>query len=134
MRPVNNPFVLRRLAPLLIAVTLVPTGATVASASVKDPVTIVDCAKSFVRPTSLIVTCADANRYVAGITWTNWGAPSATARGTLRWNDCSPTCVAGHWHHRAVSFRATTIRHRMYTRLHAAPKVWGDSSPWWSLS
>jgi hypothetical protein len=138
MRPVKNQSVLRRLSPLFIVLMLVPTFASNASASVKGSVTIVDCGRSSVRPSSLIVTCADANRYVAAITWTNWGAATTTARGTLRWNDCSPTCVAGHWHHRAVTFSATTLRRQggatRYTRLHAAPGVWGESSSWWSLS
>ena len=138
MRCVKNQLVLRRLSPLIIVLLLVPNFATSASATTKGTVAIVDCGKSAVRPTSIIVTCADANRYVAAITWRNWGAATATARGTLRWNDCVPTCVAGHWHQRGVTFSATTMRHingrSRYTRLHAAPSVWGESSPWWTLS
>jgi hypothetical protein len=138
MRPDKNQFVLRRLSPLFIVLMLVPTFASGASASVKGPIVVVDCGKSSVRPASIVITCADANRYISAITWTNWGAATATAHGTLRWNDCSPTCVAGHWHQRAVTFSATTRRRHggntRYTRLHAAPSVWGESSPWWTLS
>jgi serine/threonine protein kinase len=42
-----------------------------------------------------IYLSADGSRYVDGLTWTAWGRPQATAAGTLKVNDCTPSCVQG---------------------------------------
>jgi len=138
VRPSTSRFLLKYIAPLVIVAALVPSVSSVASASAKGAVTIVDCGKSSVRPSYIVLTCADANRYIASIKWMNWGTASAIGRGTLHWNDCSPTCVAGRWHTGVVTFTATTLRAQgpahIYRRLHGRPSLWGESSPWWLLS
>jgi len=131
--------VLRRLSTLLVLGLLVPILGAPAGASARSTVAIVDCtAKPVVKPTSIIIACADANRYVAAIAWQHWGNASASATGVLRWNDCAPSCVAGHWHHRAITFRATNIQVRhgrpLYTQLYAGAGVWGGASHWWTVS
>jgi hypothetical protein len=50
-----------------------------------------------VKPSTYIVSCADANSEFTDLHWTGWGDETAYATGTARWNDCTPTCVAGHW-------------------------------------
>ena len=129
---------LRRYLSVILVLLSWPIFAASAVAASKPAVAIVDCGSAArVRPTTLIIACADANLYVSSITWSNWGGARASARGVLRWNDCTPTCVAGHWHRRAVNFKATTIKSRngesLYTRLLASPGTWGGSSPWWVL-
>ena len=42
-----------------------------------------------------IVTAADGSGYMKGITWTNWGGPTATGSGTLEIDDCKPDCADG---------------------------------------
>ena len=41
---------------------------------------------------------ADGGALVNGLRWTSWTAASATAVGTLVYNDCSPDCAEGHQH------------------------------------
>ncbi len=42
-----------------------------------------------------IYLSADGSRYVDRLTWAAWGQPQATATGTLRINDCTPSCAQG---------------------------------------
>lgn len=50
-----------------------------------------------VKPSTFVVSCADANSEFTDLHWTDWGSETAYATGVARWNDCTPTCVAGHW-------------------------------------
>lgn len=50
------------------------------------------------RPRQYILACADGNSYLAGLHWAAWGSTAAFASGTDTFNDCVPTCVAGHFH------------------------------------
>jgi len=44
-----------------------------------------------------IQTSGDGTGYVNVISWTNWGRPTATAKGTLEENSCSPSCATGKY-------------------------------------
>lgn len=60
---------------------------------------IVACGGSRVlRPSSFVISCADANTALTKIDWRSWGPRGATATATYMFNDCTPTCVAGHDH------------------------------------
>jgi hypothetical protein len=50
-----------------------------------------------VKPSTFVVSCADANSEFTDLRWTDWGSETAYATGVARWNDCTPTCVDGHW-------------------------------------
>ena len=56
-----------------------------------------------VRPTSIMVACADGNFYVTGIKWASWTDASANGAGTVHANDCKPYCAAGHFHSKTGS-------------------------------
>lgn len=134
-----NLLVVRRSLPLILVVPLAPSLPGVASATTKSAAAIVDCgSKPQVRPTTLVIACADANRYISNIGWSNWGKATSAGHGFLYWNDCAPTCVAGHFRHRPVVFSATSLKSRhgrlLYTRPYAAAGAWGSSSRWWVLS
>ncbi len=134
-----NRLVWRRFLPLIMVLLLAPSLPGAASATTTSGAAIVDCgSKPRVRPATLIIACADANRYVSDIRWSNWGRATSSGHGFLYWNDCAPTCVAGHFHRRPLVFSATSLKSRhgrlVYTRLYAAPGTWGDSSRWWVLS
>lgn len=47
------------------------------------------------RPTSYVLACADGNEFLENLTWSSWGEATATATGTLVFNDCSPSCAEG---------------------------------------
>jgi hypothetical protein len=51
-----------------------------------------------VRPGRFTLACADANDYLTGLAWKNWGPGLASATGVQAVNDCVPYCAAGHFH------------------------------------
>jgi hypothetical protein len=53
---------------------------------------------AMVRPKTFILTCADGYTYFSRLSWTSWTPGLASATGTLVENDCTPTCVGGHFH------------------------------------
>jgi hypothetical protein len=57
-----------------------------------------NCTTPSVEPTEIVLACADGGALVNGLRWTSWTAASATAVGTLVYNDCSPNCAEGHQH------------------------------------
>ena len=61
---------------------------------------VFDCAgqPAMVRPRTFILACADGNAYYAKLSWTSWTPGLASAKGNFVLNDCTPTCVAGHFH------------------------------------
>ena len=71
--------------------------AVVASASGAARV-VGNCLHSQVRPSSVILACADANASFTHLHWSSFGGSSAHATGDYVANDCTPTCVAGHVH------------------------------------
>jgi hypothetical protein len=66
---------------------------------------------AMVRPHEFVLACADGNAYFSNLSWTSWTPRLASASGRLVENDCTPTCVAGHFH----SYPALVI-------------LWGDSA------
>ena len=57
---------------------------------------VINCLlKSQTRPSSLILTCADAGDVLAHLHWVSWGSTAAFATGTEQINDCTPNCAAG---------------------------------------
>jgi len=57
------------------------------------------CQTPSVEPTEIVLACADYNTLLEALHWTSWTATSATAVGTLVYNDCTPNCAEGHSHH-----------------------------------
>jgi hypothetical protein len=53
------------------------------------------CQNGSYKPTTIVVTCADANVTVQDIEYSNYGETSAHGKGTASINTCDPTCVAG---------------------------------------
>ncbi|GAA2812281.1 hypothetical protein [Saccharopolyspora taberi] len=77
------------------AFTLIGAGTAVALASGEDSA-VRDCAgQSLVRPSEIVLTCADGNAVVRGIDWDSWGSAQASGLGTAEINDCEPSCADG---------------------------------------
>jgi hypothetical protein len=67
--------------------------------SIRPTPTVLTClGKNLARPANEVVTCATANQSWRNVTWSRWGAKTATGTGTLLRNDCTPNCAAGHFH------------------------------------
>jgi hypothetical protein len=77
---------------------LVGAIAVSAIASVNDRRVVGDCTKSQVRPTTIILACADDNLSLTHLRWKNFGAGTAHASGLYHVNDCTPNCAAGRFH------------------------------------
>jgi hypothetical protein len=59
-------------------------------------IVVINCNfKQQTRPSSLILTCADANDVLAGLHWVSWTPAAAFATGIEQINDCTPYCAAG---------------------------------------
>ncbi len=82
---------------------------------------ISDCGLLRPHPTSLILTCADANYWLAALKWHGWGHASAMAIGDAHANDCNPNCAAGQFSAYPVKVTATGLRRcgsaRYYSRV-----------------
>jgi V8-like Glu-specific endopeptidase len=65
------------------------------------------------KPSTYLLSCADANAGWTDMTWSGWGATSASGRGVLRQNDCTPNCASGKF----INYRATvTLSHVINTK------------------
>jgi hypothetical protein len=74
------------------------TTTTTAVAAAGLPV-VVDCSMhAQTRPGRFVLACADGGAYLAGLHWASWGSSAAFADGVSIFNDCVPTCAAGHGH------------------------------------
>ena len=106
----------------LIAAGLTVTGLTLsgsAQAATARPAAAVPAARlvvfdcsghAVVRPKDFVLACADGNSAVEKLTWTSWTPGLASAKGTLRQNDCTPYCAAGHFHDYPVSLTLSNPR------------------------
>ena len=71
------------------------TAAARSAPPASGPAVVVNCAnKPQVRPSSFVLTCADANDVLTGMQWVNW-ASEAFATGTEKINNCTPNCAQG---------------------------------------
>lgn len=87
----------------------------------ESSVSIFDCSHtSLVAPSSLVLTCADANTQVKDLQWNSWGNATATATGTATWNDCTPDCASGKWKSEFATISAYRIRDGHYTRVNGS--------------
>jgi hypothetical protein len=61
------------------------------------PVVLVSCNGSgLVKPVTYDVGCNPSQEFVAGLSWTSWKS-TAYGSGTLKVNNCTPTCASGHY-------------------------------------
>ena len=76
-----------------------PTRATDAALIQRTPAAntvVVNCLlKPQTRPSSFVLTCADANDVLVDLHWVSWRPAAAFATGIEQINDCTPTCAAG---------------------------------------
>ena len=96
----------------LVTTTVAPT--TVAPTTTVAPVdrsiaVYGDCKTPTVEPRQIVMTCADYGEILDNLHWTSWTARSASAVGTLVYNDCTPNCAEGH-HHSVPDLHVTLTR------------------------
>jgi hypothetical protein len=117
---------------LVLWVSGVPAQATPTSST-----SLYNCSLRQVRPTNIVITCADSNRYLKDVKWSSWTTTDAEAIGTLHWNGCTPACYDGTWHSTRIHFSArdpkTILKHRVFTELYGPSSAWGTGSRVWKL-
>ena len=88
-----------RLAVTMLGAALSIAGlAGVASpATAATPAThLMTCSKHLSsEPSKYVLSCADANAWWQGVTWSSWTPTSASGHGVLVENNCTPSCAAG---------------------------------------
>jgi len=91
-------------AALLITPFLALAGVADPAGAGAAPTHVLTCSlKLATKPSSYLLSCADANASWTGVSWSHWSASSASGHGILRQNDCTPNCVSG----RFINYRAT---------------------------
>ncbi len=85
----------------MAVVALLSIGVTAGSLAVAAPASsasqasVNNCGRLEVKPTDLVLACADANSMLTDLRWSGWSNGRAKGVGTYEVNDCKPTCVAG---------------------------------------
>jgi hypothetical protein len=75
--------------------TATPAPAAAVAAAQRSTV-ILDCSgQRQARPSSLILTCADANDALTALHWASWAGSQAFGTGTEKVNTCTPDCADG---------------------------------------
>jgi hypothetical protein len=80
---------------VVILAVAIGAGAAIAAGGVRI---VGNCMHSQVRPAQIVLACADANSALTHLRWSSFGGSTARAAGDYAYNDCTPTCVAGHVH------------------------------------
>ncbi len=122
----------RLLSTALVSLAGATLVTPLASASTHPVAQLFDCSSALAHPREVVLTCADANRALESITWSHWGTKTASARGVLSWNTCTPSCAGGKMKTRPVQFRATGLARVggrwIYTELVGPSWIWQNGS------
>ena len=81
-----------------------------------------NCETPSVEPAEIVLACADYNALLEALHWTRWTAATATAVGTLVYNDCTPNCAEGNFHHVA----GTRVTLTVPARSPSGQQVWSQ--------
>jgi hypothetical protein len=76
------------------------------SAAAASSLKITNCNKAASSPKLLTLTCGDGNTVLKGMTWTDFGAATASGKGTFVTNTCDPNCAEGKNVSYAVTVKA----------------------------
>jgi hypothetical protein len=92
--------------------------ATTAPSQVANQVVVTPCGYDpVIKPSSIVLACADGNAQVVNLTWSSWGSSEAMAAGDYAVNDCVPTCVGGKFRQYPATIilaNVKTIQGRQY--------------------
>jgi hypothetical protein len=97
---------------LLVPVLLVSVVAGSASANGSKVYAPKDCTKPRIRPSRIVISCADFGLFVTINHWNRWGRPKAKGKGDLHANTCRPDCATGKFKEYPVKVRLRKIREK----------------------
>ncbi|MGD1050930.1 MAG: hypothetical protein ABR947_07650 [Solirubrobacteraceae bacterium] len=93
-----------------VTVLLVGAVAVSALASGNARRVVGDCTKSQVRPSSIVLACADDNLVLTHLQWSSFGASEAKASGDYYVNGCTPDCAAGKFRSYPIKLTLSAAR------------------------
>ena len=101
MRSIRGGLLAGLIASVTAAGTVAAAGTGSASAGpaagATAPVVLVGCqGQGQVRPAVYDIGCMPSSELVTGLAWSSWGS-AAFGSGTLKVNDCTPTCTQGRY-------------------------------------
>jgi hypothetical protein len=96
----------------MVFVTVLLAGAVAVSALASESSRRVvgDCTKSQLRPSMIVLACADDNLVLTKLHWTSFGGSHATAGGDYYVNGCTPNCAAGKFHSYPIRLTLSAAR------------------------
>jgi hypothetical protein len=72
------------------------TDAALVQRTSPEKTVVINCLfKPQTRPSSFVLTCADAGDSLTSLRWVSWGSGAAFATGVEQINNCTPNCAAG---------------------------------------
>ena len=125
----------RAISSFTLAVALFAGAAAFASSGHRY---VTDCNKIKDRPSSITITCGDANAAAIDLHWDMFGGTKAHGSGKFAYNDCKPSCAAGSGKtvpaaitlRGAKSCGSKTVYHEMIVHfLHTVPKGYRRYEP-----
>jgi hypothetical protein len=103
------------------------TAARSATTTASSPIVYTCDGHAVVKPSMLIVTCADENMGLQDLHWSAWGAATAYATGTLWENSCTPNCAEGKYISYQASVTVSGLADGRYGQVHiVAPPAPGQ--------
>ncbi len=81
------------------------------------------CKHEKYKPKNFTIFCGDGNEYLASATWSSWTKSDAKGKGTVKANDCTPSCASGHFHSYAAKVKLTKPiscsgqKHKVFSRI-----------------
>jgi hypothetical protein len=116
-----------KAAPGTVTAKTLPAASAQATAASLPPVdagikVYGNCQTPSVEPAEIVLACADYNAILEALHWTSWTATSATAVGTFVYNDCTPNCADGHFHH----VPGTRVTLTVPARTAGGQRVWSE--------
>jgi hypothetical protein len=112
-----------KAAPGTVTAKTLPASGQASATSVDAGIEVYgNCKTPSVEPAEIVLACADYNTILEALHWTSWTAASATAVGTLVYNDCTPNCAEGHFHH----VPGTRVTLTVPARSTGGQQVWSE--------
>jgi len=112
-----------KAAPAVAAAKTRPASAPASPPEVDAGVEVYgNCKTPSVEPAEIVLACADYNAILESLHWTSWTATSATAVGTFVYNDCTPNCAEGNFHH----VTGTRVTLTVPARSPSGQQVWSQ--------
>lgn len=103
------------LAGGVLAAGLLTAGGTASAAThhsgaSRTPAVLSCSEKREIKPAKFEMSCADGNSWWKKVSWSSWGGATASGKGDLYQNDCTPDCAGGTFKTYASTLTLSSIK------------------------